>query len=328
MDSIKYDGFLFGNGLTINFFQNLKPKVPLDKESLLNIYSFLVEFSESKNKEIDNYIFKLLYQDEFSNRKNFQKLKQEIKRYYISGGNSNIEYEFGKYLFLQGNATYDYSLMMSLFPYLYNIWYNIVCTYLTNNFESDIKKYYKSVKIYLKETSHVITTNFDKYAEFGIDNIQHIHGEFVELTGLDDLNYSVKNGKIEYKTIWGHNGTGKQEAINARKHNKLYNFRFFYDNTMEIENLLIYGLGFRRSAYITEEFLKRFPQHRHNYCSEIVIDGHILERLSVLQRNKKLDNITMTYFSDEELQYFRRLIDFHKLKNVEFRKCIAFNFHI
>ena len=45
MDSIKYDGFLFGNGLTINFFQNLKPKVPLDKESLLNIDAFLVEFS-------------------------------------------------------------------------------------------------------------------------------------------------------------------------------------------------------------------------------------------------------------------------------------------
>ena len=45
MDSIKYDGFLFGNGLTINFFQNLKSKVPLDKESLLNIDSFLVEFS-------------------------------------------------------------------------------------------------------------------------------------------------------------------------------------------------------------------------------------------------------------------------------------------
>ena len=97
---------------------------------------------------------------------------------------------------------------------------------------------------------------------------------------------------------------------------------------MEIENLLIYGLGFRRSAYITKEFLERFPQHRPNYCSEIVIDGHILERLSALQRTKKLVNITMTYFSDEELEYFRRLINFNKIKNIEFRKCTEFNFHI
>ncbi len=129
--------------------------------------------------------------------------------------------------FLQGNAAYDYSLMMSLFPYLYNICFNIVCKYLTDNFESDIKKYYHSVKKSLKENPHVVTTNFDKYADFEIDNVQHIHGEFVELTSLDDLNYSVKNEKIEYKTIWGHNGTGKQEAINVRKHSKLYNFRFF-----------------------------------------------------------------------------------------------------
>ncbi len=45
MDSTKYDAFLFGNGLTVNFFQNLNPKIPLDKESLLNIDAFLVEFS-------------------------------------------------------------------------------------------------------------------------------------------------------------------------------------------------------------------------------------------------------------------------------------------
>ena len=51
---------------------------------------------------------------------------------------------------------------------------------------------------------------------------------------------------------------------------------------MEIENLLIYGLGFRKSAYITEEFLKQLPQHRHNYRPEVVIDGHILERRNVI----------------------------------------------
>lgn len=191
MKSIKHDGFLFGNGLTVNLFQKLKPKVPIDKKSLLNIDEFLLEISENKNKEIDNYIFELLYKGDFSNRYNFQKLKQEINRYYVHGGNSNIEYEFGKYLFLKGTASYDYDLMISLFPYLYNIWYNIVHKYLVDNFETEIKTYFESVKVYLKANCQIITTNFDKYAEIEIDNVQHIHGEFVEMSSLNDLNYSA-----------------------------------------------------------------------------------------------------------------------------------------
>lgn len=325
---MKYDGFLFGNGLTVNLFQKLKSKVPKDKKFLLSIDEFLVEISEGKNKEIDNYIFELLYKEDLSNRYNFQKLKQEINRYYVSGGNSNIEYEFGKYLFLKETVAYDYDLMMSLFPYLYNIWYNIVYKYIIDNFEIDIKAYYTSVKVYLKENSHVITTNFDKYAEIVIDNVQHIHGEFVKMSSLNDLNYSVKNGKIEYKTIWGHNGMGKQETISIRKDSKLYDFRFFFDNTMEIESLLIYGLGFKRSAYITEEFLKKFPQYCHNYCPEIVIDGHIMKRLFDKQINEKLKNITIAYYADEELEYFKELMNFYKIQNVQFRKCTEYDFHI
>ena len=176
MDSMKYDGFLFGNGLTVNLFQKLKSKVPKDKKFLLSIDEFLVEISEGKNKEIDNYIFELLYKEDLSNRYNFQKLKQEINRYYVSGGNSNIEYEFGKYLFLKETVAYDYDLMMSLFPYLYNIWYNIVYKYIIDNFEIE---------------------NIQLDDETAIQMIKKVLG-IENLVSIQNLNVNKRNEKIAH----------------------------------------------------------------------------------------------------------------------------------
>ncbi len=325
-----YDGFLFGNGLTVYLLSLIKERMPKDLGYLLDIDTFLYKLSKSCLYTAEKELFQILYAGKSSHRGDFQRLKEEIYRYYARGGSSNIEYEYGKFLYLRekGAKTYDSDIVMSVFPYLYNFWYNWTYHFLMENcYWEDIRRFYQTIGRCLSKNAKIFTTNFDQYAEMYFPHVQHIHGKFIQLRKLEDLNYVV-DGKIEYETIWGYNGLRKWEEILRRRTDSRYDFSFFFDNTLKIRHLLIFGLSFKRAAYVSKEFLEQSSVYKENYDKACMIDGHILERIRDMQNAGNVGEITISYYYQEELAHLSRVLNYYGLKHTRFVPYSKFPFTI
>jgi Ca2+-binding EF-hand superfamily protein len=118
-----YDGFLFGNGLSLNFISQLQPKIPTDKQYLLQIDDFLIAFLNGQlSPREENRIFKLFYKNkDTANLDNFNKLKEAFTQFY-KAHDADIEFWFGFDLLKQVNTLdYDFPTMKSFFPFMYRI---------------------------------------------------------------------------------------------------------------------------------------------------------------------------------------------------------------
>lgn len=326
----KYDGFLFGNGLTINLLNQLANHIPSKKRYLLNIDDFLRCFATNRLSDREKRkIFKLFYKKEtLENLKYFEKLKTEIICYYEKN-DANIEYYFGLALFQENCCEYDYQLLKTVFPFLYNIWYEILYQYLSSlKLENIVSNFSNSVNKTLYYPKNIYTTNFDKFA----DHLkpEHLHGSFVTpYKKYNELIFQKLNREeFLYKCIWGWNGIGKLTAIeqycNIKGYEKYFDFSFFFNQEVHIKNLLVYGIGFQRSGYM--EDLSIFNSKYEKPAIGGVVDEHILIRLQGLQTRNQLDCITFSCYSDSEMGYFKDIVQLHELKNVMFLKSTEFKF--
>lgn len=335
MESNKFDAIIFGNGMTINLFHQLKAHVNAKKLYLFNIDEFLKKFISNKlSFKEEQYIEKIFYKKKsLENSRYFSELKEILRQYYFKN-NANIEKTFGRDLFKTGGEIdYNIGAIKSLFPALYNIWFNIVYRYIAdNNLAVYVENFYNSVKSHLYGDDCIYTTNYD-YLSDKLIKTKHIHGRFIEdLSTYKDIILYMKNEKeFIFKTLWGHNGIGKgvilTDLYKRNLYDKYFDFSFLFGEII-IKNLLIYGLSFQRSGYIDENYLKAYPKYKDSNFVGTVIDEHILLRITGLQNIEKLSNVTVSYFSENEKDYFMALFEDYGIKNIKFIHASHFDFNI
>jgi len=325
-----YDGFLFGNGLILNLLNQLKSCFPASKHYLLNSTDFLSAFASNKlSTREDNKIFDLFYGSKnISNLKNYKELKSKISE-FCKTHNSDIEYHLGVDLFRKNECDYDYTFIETSYPFLYNIWHEILLEYINHlSLDYEINIFMQSVKQYLDQNAEIFTTNFDKFAE--ILEPKHLYGTFEHhFKRYENLVlYTVNKNEFYYKCIWGWNGIGKLNLINTFRnlpmHEECFNFDFFFKDSFHINHLLMYGIGFRTSGYIEE--LAEVNDTYKKPATGGIIDEHILIRLKGLQNRNQLDYITIAYYSESDLFGFKELIEHYKIENVSYSNAVDFTF--
>ena len=85
----------------------------------------------------------------------------------------------------------------------------------------------------------------------------------------------------------------------------------FYNPEIDLGSLLIYGLSFGKTEFITNEFLEEFPKYENEYFYRSV-DGHILQILNEKYHKGLLSNVTISYYTlqdQEHLRYFLSMTD-------------------
>ncbi|MGL6057707.1 MAG: hypothetical protein ACRC17_05275 [Culicoidibacterales bacterium] len=321
-----YDGFLYGNGLTLNLLNQLKNEIPTEKHYLLDVDQFFRLLATNKlNRRDEHKIFKVFYQKSTPKTEvYFQKMKHRLQE-YLTEHDANIEWAFGQDLFIEDDLGYDKQLMKSILPALYNCWYSTLCEYLEyEGLVKQVDNFHESVNNHLLPDSQKYTTNFDQFSR----NLKsdHIHGKFVKsYKRYHELkfNYQPNQEDFYFKCVWGWNGVGKLGMINELKafdnHELFFDFDFFYE-TVEIKHLLIYGLGFGSSGYM--------EPMKEKYVIGGIIDEHLLIRLHTLQENGLLDKITFAYYNEKDLQHYRQLVSLYKLGNVTYAHTSMFQFSI
>lgn len=329
----KYDAFLFGNGLTINLLHQLKEYIPKEKHYLLSIDSFLKEYiSDSLNTQEQNKI-NILFRgksaaETYSINK---KLRNELSKFYDTG-NGNIEYRFGVGLFIKNKLDYSYDLIQSIFPVLYNIWFNVLYNYLEySKLVIKISLFNKSI-VEILDRPKFITTNFDLF--FDELNPDYIHGKFIKnIKKYSDiiLEYNDESmNTYNFKTCWGHSGIGKGENLYKyflkHKYTDFFDFDFLFNPNISFDNILIYGMSFHKAGYLKD--MEKFDNKYSRPQIGGVIDEHILFRLSALQKKNQLTNITFAFYNETtDLEHYKNLLNLYNLENVQFINASEFDFH-
>ena len=329
----KYDGMLFGNGLSINLISQLQPLIKSDKHYLLNIDSFLKAFIDNQlSPKEENRIFKLFYKSkDITNLKNFEKIKDAFIQYYKTR-DANIEYWLGADLFTEvDKCEYNSPAIKTFFPFMYNIWHEIMLDYLSYlNLNKKLKNFEESIISVISRDAHIFTTNFDRLFEGLKPN--HLHGSFLkDYKIFDELIFKkISEESFYYKCIWGWNGIGKLNFIQNIKeipgYEKCFDFDFFFDKNLYMKNLLIYGISFQNSGY-TKKLSASMPKYKKPVIGGIV-DEHILIRLKGLQNLRKLEKITFAYYSDSELQHYEYLSSYFNLHEVAYIRSSSLPFSI
>lgn len=324
---------LFGNGLSLNLISQLKPLIKSDKQYLLHIDDFLTAFIANQlSPREESRIFKLFYdKKDTTNLIFFKKLKEAFNQYY-KAHDSNIEYWFGADLFTKEEAwEYDYPAIKTSFPFLYNIWHEIMLDYLSYlNLNQSLDNFEESIISIVGRDGHIFTTNFDRLFE-GLKP-DHIHGSFVKgIKKKEELAYTRRSKTtFDYKCLWGWNGIGKLEEISKIReipgHQKYFDLDFFFDKNINMRNILIYGIGFQNSGY-EKKLSASMPKYKNPTIGGI-IDEHILIRLKEMQNLGQLRKITFAYYSESDYQHYEYLSDYFGLSEVSFIKSSSLPFSI
>lgn len=328
--NLEFDGFLFGNGLSINLLSQINSFIDDEKKYLLNFDKFIKNFfdnalSEREERLIFNFFYK---KKTIENIKYFEKLKIVIKNYY-SKRDGNIEYWFGRDMF--ENNDYDFSSLKNFMPPLYNIWNFLLTNYLEYmKLNKKIQIYNESISNKLTTNALVFTTNFDTFFESLFP--QHLHGYFI--TNCSDVNNLVfshiNDKKFYWKILWGWNGLGKYNQLlqmqKYQNYNKYYNLDFFNDKKITINNFLIYGLSFQRVGYIDLLPAKGItPKH---FKKGELVDDHILFRIAQMQETGNIKNLHIAYYNIQDLVHYKKIVDLYNLKHISFINSSTLEFKI
>ena len=326
---MKYDALLFGNGLTLNLLGQIKRKIPSDKHYLLSFDMFMHAFlSDTLPKAEERSIFFKFYKIRSNqNLRMFEKIKDILRQYYLLC-DGNIEKHFGL-AELQTPTNYDYPSIKSLMPALYNIWFSFLNDLLVKTRQQKhLDKFYESVRSVLTDDAKYFTTNFDLFAD-KILNPDHLHGSFVEdFRHFYDCKWIDEGSEYMMRYLWGWNGIGKWKCIydyaTVQGVEDVYDWAFF-TIPQTFTNVLIYGMSFQCAGWVTEDFKSAMPKYEKPKLGAI-IDEHILLRLDILQNQNRELSITFAYYSDQELEYYRDLVEEINLKNVSFIRSNQFLF--
>lgn len=324
-----YDSILFGNGLTVNLLNQLSPYIPEVYRFLLTFDGFMTSFIRGTlpNTMEKNIFFAFYRRNTKENCEYFAKMKEILAEYY-NECDGNIEKHFGLAEF-QKCRPFNYSAVKSLLPFFYNMWFCQLDKMLIETHQRKrIKRFYTSVKRLLTPSAVVYTTNFDLLADH-ILSPAHLHGKFVEdIRKYEECIWQREEKEFTFKYLWGWNGLGKGIAIFEKQHDagatQLFDWDFFLVD-QSIENLLIYGLSFQTSGYITNDFIEAMPQYQEPAIGA-VIDEHILIRLIGLQNQHNNLKITFAYYNKNDLKHYQSLVGIYGLSNVAYIPSTSLHF--
>jgi len=318
-----YNSMLYGNGLTLAVLSTIKENFSNEFICYLDCDDFIFEFiyAEPHKRIYRDFIKYFLINKE--TEKVHNEARKIIKRNYKEISSYGFERWVSKYLF---SSNTDYKKIKEYAYFLYNYWFYIVSDSIIkkaipkeiiNNLGNNILKI-------LEDNAKIFTTNFDTIMD-DVLNPSHIHGKFqIPLNGFNDIiAFHINDKEFEYKYLFGANGFEKMYRLNRINNNGKTNYEidFFYEDTLDLGSLLIYGLSFRRTEFISEEFLALYPEHRTNKLVNTV-DGHILYKLSIKYDEKKLKKITIAYFSNLDKDNYQDLFKNTNLENiVEYKYC-------
>lgn len=328
---MEYDAMIFGNGLTLNLLSQLKAYIPLEKHYLLAFDTFMASFiNEQLPADLDHRIFFALYtQNSIANQKYYAEMKSIFRTYYHYC-DGNIEKYFGLAEF-QRNNSFNYSAVKTYMPFFYNIWFCILDRMLIETHQRKrIHKFYTSVKNSLSPNASIYTTNFDLLADPFLSP-KHLHGRFVQdLRTFGDCVWQREETEFTFKYLWGWNGLGKGIAIYEKQHNlgakQLFDWDFFL-NDQPITHVLIYGLSFQCSGFVTNDLIKAMPQYKQPQVGAFV-DEHILLRLKGLQNKHTNLKVTFAYYDECILEHYHQVADVYDLKYTNFIPSAELLFHI
>lgn len=333
---MKYNSLLFGNGLTLNLLYQLQPYIPENKCYLLSIDSFLKEWIKGGiSQREENKLYTAMYgKDKYKHQK-FEMIKDDLNIYFQTYS-SDLEYFLGAILFDKKNDLLN--RVKTVFPLFYNAWWIILAEYLEyQNLNNRINNFYQQVAGIVTEPGYIYTTNFDLFGES--IHPEHLHGRFVQpLNRYEDVifhtfkfNFEEKEEKnFRFKYIWGHNGIGKRNLINKlhsySASSKFFDFGFFFNDDIKISNMLIYGMGFKNSGYISQ-LQEKYPRYQKAAFGGI-IDEHILVRICGLQESGKLNQVDVTYYDEGEREHLHEVLEACMVPNYRLINCQDFNFHV
>lgn len=333
---MKYNSLLFGNGLTLNLLYQLQPYIPENKCYLLSIDSFLKEWIKGGiSQREENKLYTAMYgKDKYKHQK-FEMIKDDLNIYFQTYS-SDLEYFLGATLFDKKNDLLN--RVKTVFPLFYNAWWIILAEYLEyQNLNNRINNFYQQVAGIVTEPGYIYTTNFDLFGES--IHPEHLHGRFVQpLNRYEDVifhtfkfNFEEKEEKnFRFKYIWGHNGIGKRNLINKlhsySASSKFFDFGFFFNDDIKISNMLIYGMGFKNSGYISQ-LQEKYPRYQKAAFGGI-IDEHILVRICGLQESGKLNQVDVTYYDEGEREHLHEVLEACMVPNYRLINCQDFNFHV
>jgi len=326
----KYDSILYGNGLTLGVFNQISKLRDFPLIKYLDSTDFFLDLIEMDNhKKIKNDYFKCF--DDVT-----PEVIEEHKRIFeifIENEDDIRNLGFERWVSLKlFDSGFCLKRVKELICFIYNYWFSVVYREFLN--DRRVKQYIAEVsgKILdlLKDDSKIYTTNFDTLLDEGL-KVQHIHGKFENIISsfldiilvLEDLNTE----NFEYKYLFGTNGYEKLNRIgliNKRVEYSSYNLDFFYDDSLSLGHLLIYGLAFGKAECISDEFIRKYPQHSNLFLTNSV-DGHILTKLLMRYQNKQLHKVTIAWYSDEDKKNYKELFknkDMEQLSSIiEYKHC-------
>lgn len=93
-----------------------------------------------------------------------------------------------------------------------------------------------------------------------------------------------------------------------------------------MNNMLIYGMGFKNSGYISQ-LQEKYPRYQKAAFGGI-IDEHILVRICGLQESGKLNQVDVTYYDEGEREHLHEVLEACMVPNYRLIRCHDFNFHV
>jgi hypothetical protein len=321
---VKYDSFLYGNGLTIGVLSKLKEKSDSKLKRYLDCNNFILDFinAEPHKRILRNFL--KYFQIDNETEKNHIEAREYLKANYSEISELGFERWFSKHIF-DKNGNKD----IKFYGYiLYNYWYHIINEEILQNAKiNELKnKIGAYILQYTNDKNAIFTTNFDNILDDSLVP-QHLHGSFrLPLDKMENVILEHYNEKeSEYRYLFGSNGLEKLSRINKiRQLNQcIFDLDFFYDDSINLGSLLIYGLAFGRSEIMSEAFLEQYPEYRDNKLQLVkTVDGHILLKLQVKYQKKKLDRITIAYYSESDRTNYIDLFENTDLQEIiEYKKC-------
>lgn len=249
---------------------------------------------------------------------------------YFQTYSSDLEYFLGAILFDKKDDLLK--RVKTVFPLFYNAWWIILSEYLEyQDLNNRINSFYQQVAGIVTESGYIYTTNFDLFA----DSLhpEHLHGRFLpHIKDYNDIVFHSYNDDREhyYKYIWGCNGIGKFNLIQQLRAyydcSSYFDFNFFFNSELNMNNMLIYGMGFKNSGYISQ-LQEKYPRYQKAAFGGI-IDEHILVRICGLQESGKLNQVDVTYYDEGEREHLHEVLEACMVPNYRLINCQDFNFHV
>ena len=317
---MKYNSLLFGNGLTLNLLHQLQPYIPENKCYLLSIDSFLKEWIKGGiSQREENKLYTAMYGKDKYKQQKFEMIKDDLNVYFQTYS-SDLEYFLGATLFDKKDDLLK--RVKTVFPLFYNAWWIILSEYLEyQDLNNRINSFYQQV-------AGIVTDLF-------ADSLhpEHLHGRFLpHIKDYNDIVFHSYNDDRNhyYKYIWGCNGIGKFNLIQQLRAyydcSSYFDFNFFFNSELNMNNMLIYGMGFKNSGYISQ-LQEKYPRYQKAAFGGI-IDEHILVRICGLQESGKLNQVDVTYYDEGEREHLHEVLEACMVPNYRLIRCQDFNFHV